>query len=289
MNRDIRSSVIVTLLVILSALCGAGENQLVAQQINPDLLPLQPESAHVGAIDIEFGQPPSSKWGGWLFAEGLNVYGPDGQPIAARIQFQAASNTVFSRQVDGVLHEPMNQLLAQKRLENVRDEYGPIRKGELIPQFGWLYHVENLNNNRGGGSNLSLTKVKAEKWPAGISLDPYAYAITDGGYLNLNVAFLGKPSVTAKYDRNKNTWRLKLSHEERQTDMQYKRREEELDAKTGQLVTVKTGTDVHRFKIVSIVIPDPKNNIPGWVELRKLWPKIIPYGIEQDIKLPGEK
>ena len=289
MNREIRSSSIVSLLLILCVLCGVGETQVAPQQCNPDLLPLQPESVSIEAIEEEYGGQPSTKWGGWLLVSGGRVDVPEGQTPTATVRFESRRSTVFIREVDGVLHWPRNQWEAQRRMERVEDHYGPIRKGDMIPQFGWLYHVENMNYEGTRGAFLRLKKVDAAKWPLGITLDPYAYTITDGGYLNLNVAFLGKPSVSAKYDKDKKQWRLQLSHEERQTNMQYKRREEELEAKTSQLVTVKTGTDVHRFKIVSVVLPDPKNNIPGWIELRKLWPKIIPFGIEQDIKLPGEK
>ena len=51
------------------------------------------------------------------------------------------------------------------------------------------------------------------------------------------------------------------------------------------LLTMRVGGRFVNFRVVSVVPPDKRKHIPGWVEFRQLWPTVQPFGIQETIKI----
>ncbi|MFT5323267.1 MAG: hypothetical protein ACI8P0_001116 [Planctomycetaceae bacterium] len=183
----------------------------------------------------------------------------------------------------GVVQYPNSQWLAQRLHENISIKTGPVRPGLILPLFGWLYKVSALTDDARGGNGVGITleKMPRDKWPKGVTLDPYAYPILRDGYLDLQAA-VPSPDVRVSFDSDgkcrivvynqyigstakRGIWTVQQSADHPRI------------AQKGNIVTVRAGR-TSRFRIVSLVSPDDKSGIVGWAELRPISPSIIPYG-----------
>jgi len=139
--------------------------------------------------------------------------------------------------------------------------------------FGWIYELAGINIPSGAneGADLFLRKVPHDRWPQGLTLDPYAYAITNGGCLTVPRALVGGASVKVNFDPEQRQFDLTCVIGYRGPTMQ------KAVAKAGELLNFG---NVY-LRIVTVVPPNAEQHISGWVEFRYLWPEIVPYGVEQ--------
>lgn len=72
-------------------------------------------------------------------------------------------------------------------------------------------------------------------------------------------------------------YHLIIGHEAVGREQKLEVREANIVAKEGMNFPVVTHTQVYNFNVTSIVLPDAARHIPGWVELRRVWPEIVPF------------
>ncbi|MBC8289646.1 MAG: hypothetical protein H8E37_04945 [Planctomycetes bacterium] len=188
---------------------------------------------------------------------------------------------------------PANSWLRQRMVEAVVEHSGPVQKGDLIPLFGCLYSVHRITREEGGGTGREITLLKVDKknYPSGMSLSEYGYAAVDGGGLDLPT---GSPraDLLVRWDPKRRVFLLNLLKSyavtnlpprDRVFDITVGWREEQMTAKKDSLVVLKTpGKDVY-LRIVNIVMPSKDDRIPGWVEVRQIWPKLTAYNSEDGV------
>jgi len=184
---------------------------------------------------------------------------------------------------------PDDQWIAQRLLEATDQRTGPILTDDVIPVFGSLYKVVRCVKAKGSAdADISLQKLPAKDWPAGIQLDPYGYHITSGGYILLPGS-RDRPGpdgnvVRIVFDPEKKEFHLIIENEAVGREQKLEVRKANIVAKEGINFPVVTYTQVYNFRVTSIVLPDAARHIPGWVEIRRVWPQIVPFP-----SLPEEK
>ena len=184
---------------------------------------------------------------------------------------------------------PDDQWIAQRLLEATDLRTGPIMTNDVIPVFGSLYKVVRCVKPTGSAdADISLQKLPAKDWPASIQLDPYGYPITSGGYIVLpGSRYRVRPYgnvVRVIFVPEEQQYHLIIGHEAVGREQKLEVREANIVAKEGMQFPVVTHTQVYNFKVTSIVLPDPARQIPGWVELRRVWPEIIPFPSTSEAK-----
>lgn len=191
---------------------------------------------------------------------------------------------------------PANDWLRQRFIENNGQVTGPLHKDDIVPMCAALYRVTTLGSNRPNdpvGSRIVLTKMGQAEWPAGITLDPFAYAITTGGKLSLPKVSQNhiNPSLTPKYDEKSKSFSVTVFHVRYDQSFQLGGkssldgqvwRQDDLVIQKNSKMTVAVGSEYHTFRVVSIVPPDRDKHLPGWVEFRRVWPRITPFGTEEE-------
>lgn len=194
---------------------------------------------------------------------------------------------------------PANDWLRQRAIEMCREETGPFYKDDIVPVFGALYRATRIDSNLNDdphGASIHLSKLGNAEWPAGVTLDPFAYAITTGGSLSLaSTSPLEKrsftPSLKLKYDDTSKSFSLTVVHYRVDMTSQINGksgvdgrgwREEDVPVENDSSIRVTVGSVYHNFRVVSIVPPDRDKHIPGWVEVRRIWPRVIPFGTEEE-------
>ena len=192
---------------------------------------------------------------------------------------------------------PANNWLRQRAIEKCIVESGPFYKDDLIPVFGKLYRATRLDTNLFDdlqGASIVLTKIDPTEWPVGVTLDPYAYAVTPGGALSIHCTPSLKkrvitPSIRLTYNERLNSYSLKVVHDRVTmispilgsiSDDGRTWRQDDVPVQANGRIGMIVGRDYQRFRIVSIVHPDRDKHLPGWVEFRRIWPQITPYGID---------
>lgn len=264
--------------------------QLVGQDLREMMAPFQLRYAIIPGGDDPLGQGVVGSFpfpGHTGYAELANDPGPDGLGATARFIMGASGSKVI--RIEGnIVHTSENQWLTQRFLEGVRGKFTLVHEQDLIPLFGTLYRVVRIRpRNDARPTEIHLQRVSEDQWPPGVQLDPYAYTISDAGELWSGFGVHNEWLVTCKYDSAQKRFVLSIPKYEYdpRNGAVGRRLSEENTAVAGELLMIRCATDIIRFRVVSVVLPDPEHHIPGWVELRKLWPKIVPYGIEQDIQL----
>ncbi len=168
--------------------------------------------------------------------------------------------------------------LRQRQLDGCGNSIGPFYRKEIIPICGALYRVANIQPSD-EGAYVALDKLAKSEWPAGISLDPFAYAITPGSAIGMrNVCRTAPIAVT--YDSSAKHFTLKLSSDTLQLYHPERPQFETVDLVVDSLITfqIMVGNEPVSFRVVSIVPPNPDKHIPGWVEVRRIWPRVTPFG-----------
>jgi len=211
-------------------------------------------------------------------ATGYQVALENSEDLAARFTVSCRKKDHVRRSRTTITY-PRNQWLGQRFYEACRYSTGPLREGDYVPMFGWVYELAGINipSEANEGADLILRKVPHDRWPQGITLDPYAYAITNGGYLTVPRALVGSADVKVSFDPEQQQFQLTTVIGYQGPSMLIERREQKAVAKVGELLNLGHV----QLRIVSVVPPNAKQHIPGWVEFRYLWPKIVPYGFEQ--------
>lgn len=260
--------------LVLSQFCDA-----IADQIAVIPAELHPKVVEIAPDNLSFGEISRSYWCNSVTVVATLVDGPSAAQPKARIGFARKRTSGVGTEY----HLPKNQWLAQRAVERISSNPGPMQEEDIIPVYQWLYRVNRLRVEADRhGVGLTLSRVERNDWPPGITLDPYAHAVAEGGSLDVPFAFPnGPPAVQSKYDPSTGKWELRVSHETRQPDLSPMRRDELIVADVGVSFTVSTMTDTIPLRVVSVVNPDSEHGIRGWVELRRIMPEIVPFGVEQ--------
>lgn len=127
--------------------------------------------------------------------------------------------------------------------------------------FGWIYELGGIKfpSEARKGADLFLWKVPHARWPQGITLNPYAYAITIGGCLTVPRAMIGGADVKVSFDPEQQEFHLTSVIGYRGPGMLIERREQMAVAKAGDLLNLG---DV-QIRIVSVVPPNTEQHTPG--------------------------
>ena len=194
---------------------------------------------------------------------------------------------------------PANSWLRQRAIEKCREETGPFYKDDIVPVFGALYRVTRIDSELPDdpqGASIHLSKMGRAEWPAGVTLDPFAYAITPGGSLSIPHArklttLFFTPSLKLKYDDTSKSFSLTIFHDLRDrnapiygTSMFDGKawREDDVPIENNSRFGITVGREHQSFRVVSIVPPNRDKHIPGWVEVRRIWPRVTPFGTEEE-------
>lgn len=198
--------------------------------------------------------------------------------------------TTGRRQANGVVLYPQNQWLAQRQFEAVNVATGPLSITHKIPLFGSLYSVTTITPRPVcSGAKIKLRRVEKVDWPEGISIDPFAYAVTNGGALRMG-RHGGGISISAEYSEAEKKfkmtvtakgWNSKFVGQPDYREWRFVDKDDRLSSKLAPQT---------QFRVIRIVPPDPENpdpkkRVPGWVELRQVWPLLIPFGTESSPRL----
>ena len=206
--------------------------------------------------------------------------------LAARFTFSPAIDSPRSRyfrsNIDPV-QLSTNQWVVQRYFENVRRLSGPLIEGDCVPMLGHLYRVSSIASPATSikGAQLELTKIPREQWDDDFSLDPYSYAVTDGGSLELP-GWSASRRLDLAYDVTAKHYEASITQEYLGPDRKPARSVKQITLEPGKADSIVM-TRWIRFRVVSIVPPEPAKNIPGWVELRMMWPTIKPYGFDESL------
>ena len=192
---------------------------------------------------------------------------------------------------EGVLF-PENRWLSQRLLESILQYSGPVAQGDFMPLFGCLYEVDSFTEPEDGGTGagIYLRRMDADEWPDGIKLDPFAYAVLNGGGLDLPSSVPKGDVRNLSFDEKKNQFHVTVIQEYIKPARDALSREvawtEKVVAiKPEGLLTMRVGGRFVHFRVISVVPPDKDKHIPGWVEFRQLWPTVRPFGIKETIKI----
>ena len=187
----------------------------------------------------------------------------------------------------GTLKGPANQWLIQRYLEATSTHYGPVEVHDIIPVFGTLYRVDGIrkDDNGGMGALLTLRKLASDEWPEGIEVDPYAYQVTNGGHLDVHGLLPLVEFQDVSYDVSKAKYQVTVTQPLVLAQQFANRREVSwsevtVDIESGSLLSIQCGCMVY-IRVTNVVAPNSRKNIPGWVEFRRLWPTVRPFGIAE--------
>lgn len=179
-----------------------------------------------------------------------------------------------------------NQWLTQMSFESVSVGSGPLVTGRLIPVFGCLYRVTgySIPDRAVQGANIELQKIPAKEWPAGVTLDPLAYALTDGGGIGLGM-YGGEIGISADFNKAEARFDLTLSLSHWTPDRRHvEHTKQVILVKERTLVQSRFARDV-RFRVVSVVPPDSKTTcLAGW-SCVVVWPRLVPFGIDESLPI----
>ena len=208
-----------------------------------------------------------------------------GQP-KGYVQFDVSPNMsrdlIVSEGTDTVRY-PANSWLTQQLHESAKIISGPVRKGTVLPLFGAIYVVSAIEDDPRGGHGVAITlrRLQTEQYPGDIELDPYAYAITQGGLLDIPSTLI-QPEILVDFDTDRRcilTIRGEVngtSHGKGRWDAHVTTRD--VVASVGKLIVVRLGQNKVLFRVVTIVHPNEKERLIGWAEVRRVWPVIVPFG-----------
>lgn len=181
-----------------------------------------------------------------------------------------------TRQVNvrtGTVRYPRNRWLAQRVAEMVTFSTGPLTEGQLVPIFGTIYTVSRIQpegrSNR--GARIVLAKTPRHLWPGKVKIDAFAYAITDGGSISLSSTL----RYRVNYDAVKQCFQLIR-------DGERLNRTGTLDVKERMVIDAGAGI---QYQVIAVVTPDSQAKVPGWIEFRRLWPEVVPFGVEQTLEI----
>ena len=185
------------------------------------------------------------------------------------------------------LEVPDNAWLQQRMLERVSFSSGPIVRGDIMPINGTLYIVDRCKQSEFGihFANIALVRLQRDKWPEAIQCDEYAYAITSGGHLSVP-GHEESSNLEVKWDEVNAEYQLIVgSFVVQPSGPALKFRQVAIrQARPGVQFALAGDEEIHHFQVVSVVPPKPESHIPGWVELRRVWPAIQPFGMPSSAK-----
>lgn len=278
----------VTIFILCGATAFAEDMALVVGPYQDEIIRV-PARQSRGAFELEY--PPIGQ---------ARAFSGSGYEENGQAYFELAPNSARFFQVELGISKvtmPENSWLRQRMIEQVVQHSGPVLKGEVIPLFGCLYTLHRTVNekNNGTGREITLRKVPSSHWPDGIALDPFGYAVVDGGGLDLPNAS-PRADILVAWDVKQHSFQLKVMREYPLTNLPARGpvqevtvawREEMIRAKKDALLSFKGAGRPIILRIVSIVAPSKSEGISGWVELRQLWPETRPFGVGNSPKLNG--
>ena len=259
--------------LILSLQC-SGAWPLEAQE--NALEQFQPRQVAIQPVDNKFGAGPTGEAFGPFVAEWrLTSDAGRRSPYAEFALYPKGKHVKISS--DSV-HFPRSSWYAQRLMEREQEQHGPFQNGDIIPMFGSLYRAE-WYQPKGDAGDLILSRIEKENWPEGIILDPFARPVLTNGCLRFPSA-----QIRCLFDEKNRRFRLLVPSWKYLPKTGNALETTEIDVVVGKVVTVPIDAGGH-FKVISVVLPDDQIRIPGWVELRRVWPNIVPFGVEQDLEL----
>ncbi|MBC8290442.1 MAG: hypothetical protein H8E37_09005 [Planctomycetes bacterium] len=263
---------------------------LSAQDDNKWLRPFQKDVLRISARQTQ----GSFEGGTPYFGKG-NAFVASGYRKDGSVYFNLVPNAQSYAGVEGgagSVKFPENRWLSQRLLEAIIQYSGPVAKGDFIPLFGCLYEVTGFSEegNGGFGTGIELRKMDAIEWPDGIKLDPFAYAVLNGGHLDLRSSVPKVDIRDLSFDEKKNQFHVTVFQEYIKPARDALSREvawteKVVTIKSGMLLVMTVGGRRVHFRVVSVVPPDKDKHIPGWVEFRQLWPTVRPFGVQETLKI----
>ncbi len=216
--------------------------------------------------------------------DGLAVDEQKPGPFQGKLAIGEGSNdfTRLRHYHENQLEVPNNAWLHQRLLERVSFASGSVVKGDILPINGALYVVERCQQSefQSDMANITLARMPRDKWPDGILCDEFAYALTTGGSIwTATIGFVARGQIHVEWDENKHDYQLKVSSQIGTSPTTGRTVEEIFAARPGVPFALEAAGQISHFQIVSVVAPNPESHIPGWVELRRVWPAIPPFGV----------
>lgn len=231
--------------------------------------------------DSILGLPPEPSPAGKLsafFGEAFLVDRRE-SPLRARLSLwpRRKANTRIYKNSGKVVY-PRNQWLTQRYIEMVGLTFGVVEEGTVIPVFGCLYEVLGVDGNDPDYTRVRLMKADPDS-ELNARLDPYGYAIPNGGSLDITGQTDAK-EIRVHYDATSGAFELTVSREYKGADLRYQYSTTSTGARKGDTIELRPDEAVF-FRITDIVKPDAERGVSGWVEFRRLWPTIRPFGISE--------
>jgi hypothetical protein len=223
--------------------------------------------------------------------EGLAVPEQAPGPFQGSVEFYERNNDFSNLRLyhQNRLNIPDNPWLQQRMYERTGLRSGPLIKGDIIPISGTLYEVIHCakSDAQFGSAEITLTRLPLDRWPDDVVCDDYAYAITPGGFITVPSRSIGpKGKVYVSWRDQQSDFELKTMHEIQISSSATKFHTETFNASSGVAFPLGVGGEVYHFKVVHVVNPNPESHIPGWVEVRRVWPKIEPFGVPAKVIPP---
>jgi len=243
------------------------------------MLQIVPENTSASLPNIE---PIIGKNGGFEGTAARIVYGQSKGAVRFSFRPRTQRNLVISTGMNTVEY-PENSWFRQRLHESVQLVSGPVDKGSVVPMFGALYTVAMIEDDKRGGHGVSmkLQRLPHKEYRGEVRLDPYAYAITNGGWIDIP-STLVQPEILVAFDGRE---RCFLTIRGEHTGIsQGKGRwtthntTQKVLAIVNKLIIVRLGQASVLFRVVSIVYPDEKARLTGWIEVRRVWPSLVPFG-----------
>ncbi|MFY9252945.1 MAG: hypothetical protein WAO83_05800 [Fuerstiella sp.] len=228
------------------------------QKISPDLLP---PKVFRGTVQITVNR---------------NYFGP----------------TASMQYASGRLRSSESRWEGQRLVEMTDLRSGPVTKDDLMPVFGWLLKVTRCHPGGGDTADVTLQRLPRDAWPDGVTLDPYAYAVTTGGTLTIPAASISKNGtlglpMSVEFNPIDKVFLLRVAHElVAEEDGSLTQEIRQIEATPALRFPVMRASGTLYFQVISVVAPDPDRRITGWVEIRRMWPAIEPFGFHES-KSPG--
>lgn len=265
--------------ILLHAGFSATYAQSGAEEFQDDTLQIVPEntSASLPNLESAFGEKR-----GFEGDAARIVFGQPKGLVRFNFRPRLKRNLVVSTGMSTVEY-PTNSWFAQQLHESIRIISGPVDKGKVVPMFGTLYKVATIEDDERGGYGVAmkLQKLARHERPRSAKLDPYAYAIMHGGWLDIP-STLNQPEILVNFEspelcvltvrgehvgisQGKGRWSAHSTTKK-------------VVAKVGKPVVVPLGQANVLFRVVSIAYPNEKSQLTGWVEVRRVWPSLVPFG-----------
>lgn len=250
-----------------------GESIVIPRHENPGFEVPEPP------MEIYRGATKKFDGGDMFSGEGFSIYKPD-PPIGKRRQLAGKFDYKIANNSRAAAKKSNNQWIRQRVFESVTTSTGELTIGSKLPMFGWLYEVTDIDINETDpqGARFKLEKIPREHWPKGMTLDPYAYPILNGGSIVTNAVKVG--SISVRFDESR-TCNLRYHQEEFQySEGIFISKEVKVVPKQNDVLKTSGIRFGRECKVVSIVPPDSETNVVGWVEVREIWPELVPFGDE---------